>query len=30
MGEGYPGAALWVRQIGSFAMSDPLLLTTLP
>jgi hypothetical protein len=25
-----PGAMLWVRQIGSFAQSDPLLLTTLP
>jgi hypothetical protein len=26
----HPGAALWVRQVGSFAMSPPLLLTTLP
>lgn len=26
----HPGAPLWVRQIGSFGLSDPLLLTTLP
>jgi len=26
----HPGAAFWVRQIGSFAQSDALLLTTLP
>lgn len=26
----YPGAALWVRQVGSYAMSPPLLLATLP
>ncbi|MGD9665786.1 MAG: phage tail protein [Novosphingobium sp.] len=25
----YPGAQLWVRQVGSFALSDPLLLMTL-
>jgi hypothetical protein len=25
----HPGAQIWVRQIGSFALSDPLLLTTL-
>ena len=28
--EAYPGVVLWVRQVGSFAVSDPLLLTTLP
>jgi len=26
----YPGVAIWVRQIGSHAQSDPLLLTTIP
>ena len=26
----YSGADFWVRQIGSFAQSDPLLLTSLP
>ena len=26
----HPGAPVWVRQSGSFALSPPLLLTTLP
>ncbi len=26
----YPGAAVWVRQVGTHALSDPLLLTILP
>lgn len=26
----HPGEDLWVRQVGSHAQSDPLLLTTIP
>jgi hypothetical protein len=30
LAQAHPGARLWVRQIGTFAQSDPLLLATLP